>query len=118
MRHGLLRIWKQAGLCASWYVPQGDSSVFNVTKRKFHVSHSFISPRAQHLIRDAQNVLQGVADPQVLLNDEDKKLFETWTRFNFETFWSDMNGPISADVIVIDDPQMTVRFSINLKRIN
>lgn len=99
MRHGLLRIWHQCGLDVKWYVPQGDSSVFNITKRKFH------------------NVLQGVANPDVRLTDEDKQLFEEWTRFNFETYWSKADGPLSADIIVIDDPQLTALIPI-IKRCN
>lgn len=82
MRHGLLRVWHQSGLDVKWYVPQGDSSVFNVTKRKFH------------------NVLQGVAPKDVRLTDADKKLFEDWTDFNFHAYWDRQDGPLSADVIV------------------
>lgn len=37
MRHAMMRLWHQVGVDASWYVPPGDSNVFNVTKRKFHV---------------------------------------------------------------------------------
>lgn len=98
MRHSLLRIWHLAGLDIHWFVPQGDSAVFEVTKRKFH------------------NVLQGVNTPDVELTKEDKKLFETWTKWNFDKYWSHpVNGfsrAIDADVIVIDDPQLTALIPI------
>jgi hypothetical protein len=62
-----------------------------VTKRKFH------------------NVLQGVAKNTELL-DKDKKLFEDWIEWNYQTYWrgaSQQNGrsPIDVDLVVIDDPQ-------------
>jgi len=37
MRHALIRLWNQVGVDAKWFVPPGDSGVFDVTKRKFHV---------------------------------------------------------------------------------
>jgi hypothetical protein len=63
------------------------SRVFDITKRKFH------------------NVLQGVAPKDTMLKEEDKKLFESWTEWNFKTYWSGVDGPLAADIIVIDDPQ-------------
>jgi hypothetical protein len=79
-----------------WYVPQGDSSVFSVTKRKFH------------------NVLQGVAKEGTKLEQEDKELFERWTEWNYERYWRGATpkggrSPIDVDLIVIDDPQRTCR---------
>lgn len=85
------------------YVPEGHSTVFDITKRKIH------------------NVLQGVAPKGIEMNDTDKKWFETWIEQNCnisslydlysmltsedidEAFWQ--NGAIDASVIVIDDPQ-------------
>lgn len=62
--------------------------VFDITKRKFH------------------NVLQGVAPPDVRLNDRDKQIFIDWSDDNAERFWLKPGGPIgNSDVIVIDDPQ-------------
>lgn len=41
------------------------------------------------------------------LKDEDKTLFEQWTEYNFNAYWSEADGPLKADVVVIDDPQRT-----------
>jgi hypothetical protein len=85
------------GLDIKWYVPLGDSAVFDITKRKFH------------------NVLQGVAPPDTCLHDHEKELFERWTAWNYDKYWkgdskgengvTDGPSPIEADVVVIDDPQ-------------
>lgn len=62
--------------------------IFDITKRKFH------------------NVLQGVADHDVRLTDEDKQAFIDWSDENATRFWLDDKGPLkNSDVIVIDDPQ-------------
>jgi len=37
MRHALMRLWTQVGVDAKWFVPPGESGVFDITKRKFHV---------------------------------------------------------------------------------
>ncbi|GAA5988230.1 hypothetical protein JCM10908_002123 [Rhodotorula pacifica] len=95
MRHSLMRVWHMTGLDVRWYVPDGDASVFNITKRKFH------------------NVLQGVAEPDVLLHDDDKALFEAWTVHNFKRYWSGEDSPIRRlDIAVIDDPQLTALIPI------
>ncbi|PVF99627.1 UDP-Glycosyltransferase/glycogen phosphorylase [Serendipita vermifera] len=89
MRHALIRLWRLSGLNVRWYVPQGDSAVFDITKRKFH------------------NVLQGVAPPNVELTSEDKSLYERWIRWNYEKFWEKKDKcPTKAEVVVIDDPQL------------
>ncbi|GAA5982284.1 hypothetical protein JCM5350_007722 [Sporobolomyces pararoseus] len=93
MRHSMMRLWQRVGVDASWYVPPGDSNVYNVTKRKFH------------------NVLQGVAPSSTILTDQDKDLFTSWAEWYFETLWKDSDGEgsrllSSFDVIVIDDPQV------------
>ncbi|KAG8927276.1 hypothetical protein FRC03_009834 [Tulasnella sp. 419] len=95
MRHALIRLWRGVGLDFHWYVPKGDSAVFDVTKRRFH------------------NVLQGVNPPGVTLRDEDKQLFEKWTRFNYEKYWK---NAVKADVIIIDDPQLTALIPIIRKQ--
>ncbi|GAA6034583.1 hypothetical protein JCM8097_005408 [Rhodosporidiobolus ruineniae] len=96
MRHSLMRLWKMVGLDARWFVPGGDPSVFAVTKRKMH------------------NILQGVAEKNVRLSDEDKHLFEKWTVHNFERFWNGEDSPFCGrlDVAVIDDPQLTALIPI------
>ncbi|EIN08341.1 UDP-Glycosyltransferase/glycogen phosphorylase [Punctularia strigosozonata HHB-11173 SS5] len=94
MRHALIRVWRLVGLDIRWYVPQGDSAVFDVTKRKFH------------------NVLQGVAPEGTKLRPENKELFEKWTRWNYDKFWQGKGGPIDVDIVVIDDPQLTALIPI------
>ncbi|GAA5979017.1 hypothetical protein JCM11641_004945 [Rhodosporidiobolus odoratus] len=96
MRHSLMRVWHATGLDVKWFVPAGDPSVFNITKRKFH------------------NVLQGVAEPNIRLTSEDKELFEAWTQHNYERFWADAEtSPFRRlDVAVIDDPQLTALIPI------
>lgn len=86
-----------------WYVPLGDSAVFDITKRKFH------------------NVLQGVAPPDACLHSHEKELFERWTNWNYNKYWkgdskgdshvTDGPSPIEADVVVIDDPQRKLYLS-------
>ncbi|GAA5875124.1 hypothetical protein JCM3774_001643 [Rhodotorula dairenensis] len=95
MRHSLMRVWHMTGLDVRWFVPDGDPSVFNITKRKFH------------------NVLQGVADHDILLHEEDKQLFEAWTEHNFNRYWSGEDSPLRRlDIAVIDDPQLTALIPI------
>ncbi|GAA5824544.1 hypothetical protein JCM11251_000467 [Rhodosporidiobolus azoricus] len=95
MRHSLMRVWHATGLDVKWYVPAGDPSVFNITKRKFH------------------NVLQNVAEDNVRLTDKDKKLFEDWTQYNYDRYWSGEDSPLKRlDIFVCDDPQLTALIPI------
>ncbi|BGP40935.1 hypothetical protein JCM10449v2_004900 [Rhodotorula kratochvilovae] len=95
MRHSLMRVWHATGLDVRWFVPEGDPSVFNITKRKFH------------------NVLQGVADDDILLHEDDMALFEAWTKHNYERFWAGEHSPLKRlDVAIIDDPQLTALIPI------
>lgn len=71
-----------------WLVPEGHVAVFDITKKKFH------------------NVLQGVAHPDVHLEDIDKRYFELWSKANYDHFW-DKSGVFDDRIIVIDDPQLT-----------
>ncbi|KAI7882934.1 UDP-Glycosyltransferase/glycogen phosphorylase [Lichtheimia hyalospora FSU 10163] len=89
MRHALLRLYRLLDIDCHWYVTRPKPEVFDITKRKFH------------------NVLQGVAPPDVRLNDDDKQMFIDWSNENVERFWLGNKGPIeNSDVIVIDDPQV------------
>ncbi|KAI7903938.1 uncharacterized protein BX663DRAFT_432358 [Cokeromyces recurvatus] len=89
MRHALIRFFHLNGIDAHWYVARPKPEVFDITKRKFH------------------NVLQGVAEPHVILTEEDKQVFIDWSNENAQRFWLDDKGPIkNSDVIVIDDPQL------------
>ncbi|GAA5840511.1 hypothetical protein JCM5353_006572 [Sporobolomyces roseus] len=98
MRHALIRLWHQVGVDAKWFVPPGDSAVFDVTKRKFH------------------NVLQGVASTSTILAEKDKQLFENWTEWYYKMLWEGNENREDMlkefDVIVIDDPQLSALIPI------
>lgn len=85
MRHALIRLFILTGVDVSWYVMEDDPEAFKITKTKFH------------------NVLQDVnADKSISLTDEDKKIFNDWSKKNAKRFKSVIK---KSDVIVIDDPQ-------------
>jgi glycosyltransferase involved in cell wall biosynthesis len=84
MRHALMRLYKLLGVNASWHVMLESPEVFEITKRKFH------------------NVLHGIAAPEVVLSESDKKLYMKWIKSNAEKLHSLFHD---AKVIVIDDPQ-------------
>lgn len=84
MRHALIRFFNLYDLNIGWYNVKGDKKVFEITKKKFH------------------NVLQGVYSKGFELSNEDKKLYNDWTKENFEEFKDFFKR---HDVIVIDDPQ-------------
>ncbi|EWM21967.1 trehalose synthase [Nannochloropsis gaditana] len=89
MRHALFRLSHYLRVNTHWFVATPSPDVFNITKRKFH------------------NVLQGVAPPNVFLEEEEKKKWLEWTQMNVERHWDDPDGPLmTSDVIVIDDPQV------------
>lgn len=84
MRHSLMRLYKELEINASWHVTIDDPAIFKITKTKFH------------------NVLQDVAEADVKLDEQDKLLFDRWSKRN----WELLKPAISrADVVVIDDPQ-------------
>ncbi|MCL4366685.1 glycosyltransferase [Patescibacteria group bacterium] len=84
MRHALIRLFRLLGVDAHWFVLKPNAAVFNVTKRKFH------------------NILQGVAAADLVLNDQDKHLYNQWIKENALIFQAEFK---KADVVVIDDPQ-------------
>ncbi|KAJ3118914.1 hypothetical protein HDU96_006565 [Phlyctochytrium bullatum] len=88
MRHALIRLLRLVDVEAHWYVAKPNPQVFEITKKKFH------------------NVLQGVAPVGNKLTDDDKALYEAWAKDNAENYWNE--GPFrDANVIVIDDPQLS-----------
>jgi hypothetical protein len=84
MRHALIRLFRQLAVDAHWHVMVPKQEAFEVTKRKFH------------------NVLQAIADKDVVLTEKDKEIYQAWIQQNARLF-----EPVfqRADVIVIDDPQ-------------
>jgi len=87
MRQTLIHLYKLLGVDAKWYAlkpDEPDKKFFDVTKQKFH------------------NVLQGVAKPNVCLNEYDVEIYESVIRNNVDV----LEKPLSeVDVIVVDDWQ-------------
>lgn len=84
MRHALIRLLRLLGVNAHWFVLYPSAEAFYITKTKFH------------------NVLQGVASPDTVLTEEDKKTYNAWISQNAELL---KDSYVDADVVVIDDPQ-------------
>ena len=84
MRHALIRLYRLLGVDAHWHVLTEHADVFQITKGKFH------------------NVLQAVSDPTIHLTDQDKKLYEHWSKENAQIL---MPALEDANTIIIDDPQ-------------
>ncbi|KAJ2698606.1 hypothetical protein FB645_005580 [Coemansia sp. IMI 203386] len=91
MRHATIRLMRLLGVDCRWFVAKPNPDVFVITKRKFH------------------NVFQGVtADEQYRLRQEDKDLWVEWCEQNFDHYWGKGKDVVeSADVIIMDDPQVS-----------
>ncbi|KAJ2159511.1 hypothetical protein GGF46_002967 [Coemansia sp. RSA 552] len=91
MRHATIRLMRLLGVDCRWFVAKPNPDVFVITKRKFH------------------NVFQGVTDDeQYRLRAEDKELWIEWCEQNFENYWGAGKDVVeSADVIIMDDPQVS-----------
>jgi len=76
MRHALMRLFKLLDVDAHWHVLFPDECAFVVTKRKFH------------------NVLQSVADEQVVLTEEDKACYQHWIAENARLFKQSFGKPM------------------------
>ncbi|ORX73801.1 hypothetical protein DL89DRAFT_280346 [Linderina pennispora] len=91
MRHATIRLMRLLGVDCRWFVAKPNPDVFVITKRKFH------------------NVFQGVTDDeQYRLQQADKDLWTEWCEANFDQYWGKGKGVIDdADVIIMDDPQVS-----------
>ncbi|KAI9502868.1 hypothetical protein BX070DRAFT_153841 [Coemansia spiralis] len=91
MRHATIRLMRLLGVDCRWFVAKPNPDVFVITKRKFH------------------NVFQGVTqDEQYRLKQEDKDLWVEWCEQNFDNYWGSGKGVVeAADVIIMDDPQVS-----------
>ncbi|CAG5184120.1 uncharacterized protein ALTATR162_LOCUS10920 [Alternaria atra] len=93
MRHALIRFLRVIHVGAKWYVPKPKPEVFRITKNN-------------------HNILQGVAKPDVRLDQKSMCILDEWCKQNAERFWMAEDGPLAprsrggADVIIVDDPQM------------
>ena len=85
------------------YVPKPSPEVFRITKTN-------------------HNILQGVADPQERLSEQQGEKIAEWISRNAHRYWLPPGGPLSArsdggaDVIFIDDPQMPGLIPLAKKR--
>jgi glycosyltransferase involved in cell wall biosynthesis len=89
MRHALIRFLCLLDVDCAWYVPNPSPAVFRTTKNN-------------------HNILQGVADPNLRLTQEQQDQFDAWILKN-GLRWTAQGGPLGAggvDVAFIDDPQM------------
>jgi hypothetical protein len=73
MRHALIRLFRLLSVDAHWYVMLPKQEAFEVTKRKFH------------------NVLQAVADQQVVLTTKDKQIYQNWIQENAQNLRPSFN---------------------------
>ncbi|KAK7014984.1 trehalose phosphorylase [Favolaschia claudopus] len=89
MRHALIRFLTLLDVDAAWYVPNPSPTVFRTTKNN-------------------HNILQGVAQPDLRLTQENKDRFDEWILKN-GLRWTAEGGPLAkggVDIAFIDDPQM------------
>ncbi|MGQ0644676.1 MAG: MGH1-like glycoside hydrolase domain-containing protein [Elusimicrobiota bacterium] len=84
MRHAIIRLYRQLGVDAHWFVLEGNPQVFEITKNKMH------------------NVFQAIPGYGGELTDMDREILADFARHNFER----MKWVLAdADVIVKDDYQ-------------
>lgn len=75
------------------YVPRPKPAVFRITKNN-------------------HNILQGVDQTGLRLNQESIEMLDGWAKDNADRYWIASGGPLAsredggADVIIVDDPQM------------
>lgn len=73
------------------YVPKPNPAVFRITKNN-------------------HNIIQGVADPNIRLEDDQKQAFSDWITVNCDRYWTtgplSSNKPPGVDIAVMDDPQV------------
>lgn len=75
------------------YVPKPKPEVFRITKNN-------------------HNILQGVAEPNLRLDNKSRRILDDWCEQNAERYWIADDCPLAprskggADIIVVDDPQM------------
>jgi glycosyltransferase involved in cell wall biosynthesis len=93
MRHALIRFLRLIKVDCKWYVPKPKPAVFRITKNN-------------------HNILQGVAEPDLRLDQASINMLDEWARQNADRYWIAKGGPLAsrsnggADVIIVDDPQM------------
>lgn len=84
MRHALIRLMRLFSINVHWYNLLPKKEAFDITKTKFH------------------NVLQAVTNSETVLMEEEKAVYDAWTRENAQALEEVFR---QTDVVVIDDPQ-------------
>lgn len=103
MRHALVRFSRLMKVDLTWYVPKPKPGFFRITK-------------------EMHNTLQGLNDPYKFVSEEEKRIVTDWIGENAERYWFSKGGPLcapeegGANVIIIDDPQMSGLVSLIKKR--
>ncbi|KAF2733491.1 trehalose synthase (Ccg-9) [Polyplosphaeria fusca] len=93
MRHALVRFFRLAEVDVRWYVPRPKPDAFRITKNN-------------------HNILQGVAEKDLRLAQDQAKSLDEWAESNANTFWVSPDQPLAspeeggAHVVIVDDPQM------------
>ncbi|KAG0130318.1 hypothetical protein HOY82DRAFT_540159 [Tuber indicum] len=90
MRHTLVRFCSELDGAMSWWIPEADAETYRITKMN-------------------NNILHGVASPEVIVDAEKQTSLNKSIRSNAERYWLTPRGllaPGGANVVVIDDPQM------------
>jgi hypothetical protein len=69
-------------------------------------------PGVFRITKNIHNILQGVADPEQRVSEEEKATIIDWITDNAMRYWLTEDGPLrhpeegGADIVVVDDPQM------------
>lgn len=83
------------GVDLAWYAPKPRPAILRV----MHKIHC---------------ILQGVSEQRKIVSNDEKQLIVSWITENADRYWFSEGGPLcapangGADVIIIDDPQMSV----------
>ncbi|PYI33938.1 hypothetical protein BP00DRAFT_493399 [Aspergillus indologenus CBS 114.80] len=92
-RHALLRLCHVLGVDIRWYVPKP-------------------RPNILQLIRKMEDLMEGLAGPEVYLDTDDQLQIMEFAYENARRYWLEENGPLrsreqgGADVVVVDSPPL------------
>jgi glycosyltransferase involved in cell wall biosynthesis len=78
--------------------------------RRRHVPRP--NPAVFRITKNNHNILQGVAEPELRLSQNNIQQLDEFVEQNVERYWSNKDGPLAppeeggAHIIIVDDPQM------------